>query len=162
MAPVAVAVAAALDASNARPRPSRGARSTDRVGYGGGLGRATRGEKKTSKYLSGCVDNLRGIVLVLVLDHLAKRVLNGRIVAVYKMAVDKLHRHTRLAWGVRQYVLRAACCGLHVKVAHATRLDVPTALLPTMAIFLCLGGAMVLRRRRGIDEGVGMATGWPG
>lgn len=42
-------------------------------------------------------------------------------------------------------MLRAACCGLHVKeVAHATRLDVPTALLPTMAIFLCLGGAMVL------------------
>lgn len=55
------------------------------------------GRKEKLKYLSSGIDNLGGIILVLVLDHFAKSVLNGWIVAVDKVAVDELHRHTRLA-----------------------------------------------------------------
>ena len=59
--------------------------------------RGGAGRKENLTYLSGCIDNLGGIVLVLVLDHFAKSVLNGGIVAVDEVAVDELHRHTRLA-----------------------------------------------------------------
>jgi hypothetical protein len=61
-----------------------------------------RGEKKSSKYLTGRVYNLGRKLLVLVPDHLAEGVLNGRVVAVDKVAVDELHRQTRLACIVGQ------------------------------------------------------------
>lgn len=35
--------------------------------------------------------------MILPLDHLAESVLDGRVVAVDKVTVDELHRHTRLA-----------------------------------------------------------------
>jgi len=61
---------------------------------------AMRGEKKTSKYLAGRVDNLSRIILVLVSYQLAECVLNSRIVAVDKVAVNELHRQTRLSCAV--------------------------------------------------------------
>lgn len=64
---------------------------------------ATRcGEKEILKYLASSIDNLRCKVLVLVTNHLAERVLNSWIVAVDKVAVDELHRQTRLACAVCQ------------------------------------------------------------
>lgn len=58
-----------------------------------------RGSKrKMGKYLSCSIDNLGCIVLVLVANNLAKSILNGRIVAVDKVAVDELYRQTRLAY----------------------------------------------------------------
>lgn len=93
-------------------------------------------------YLASRIDDLSRIVLVLVLDHLAERILDGRVVAVDKVPVDELHRQTRLACAPsRQY---AVCWYLHVKPARASGNHVPTALLPTMATFLCLGGGAIL------------------
>jgi len=43
------------------------------------------------------VNDLSREVLILPLDHLAESVLDGRVVAVDKVTVDELHRHTRLA-----------------------------------------------------------------
>jgi hypothetical protein len=63
---------------------------------------AMRGEKKSSKYLTSRIYNLGCKVLVLVPDHLAECVLNGRVVAVDKVAINELHRQTRLACIVRQ------------------------------------------------------------
>jgi hypothetical protein len=104
------------------------------------------GGKENLWYLSRRIDNLSRILLVLILDHLAESILNRRIVAVYEMTIDELHRHTRLAWtqtGVSMLLCLLAT--LHVKLAQATRNNnVPTALLPTMATFLCLGGAILL------------------
>jgi len=104
---------------------------------------ATRcGEKEILKYLASGIDNLRCKVLVLVANHLAERILNSWVVAVDKVAVDKLHRQTRLACAVCQlgtsHMLRNA---------QAEALDKehsPTALLPTMATFLCLGAGILL------------------
>ena len=93
-------------------------------------------------YLASRIDDLSRIVLVLVLDHLAESILDGRVVAVDKVPVDELHRQTRLACApARQYVV---CWYLHVKPARASGNHVPTALLPTMATFLCLGGGAIL------------------
>jgi len=47
--------------------------------------------------LASGVDDLGGKLLVLVPNDLAERVLDGRVVAVDKVAVDELHRQTRLA-----------------------------------------------------------------
>jgi len=47
--------------------------------------------------LASSIDNLGRKFLILVFDHLAKRVLDGRIVAVYEVTVDELNRQTRLA-----------------------------------------------------------------
>jgi len=85
-------------------------------------------------YLASGVDDLGGKLLVLVPNDLAERVLDGRVVAVDKVAVDELHRQTRLAcW--------------HAAVSHVVGsllvLNSPTARLPTMAIFLCLGAGIV-------------------
>jgi hypothetical protein len=103
---------------------------------------AMRGVKKSSKYLTSRVYNLGCKVLVLVADHLAEGVLNGRVVAVDKVAIDKLHCQTRLACIVGQsgtsHMLPSAQAGAGPG-QHS-----PTALLPTMAIFLCLGAGMLL------------------
>jgi hypothetical protein len=50
------------------------------------------GRKKSSKYLTRRIYDLGCKVLVFVPDHLAECVLNGRVVAVDKVAVDELHR----------------------------------------------------------------------
>ena len=48
-------------------------------------------------YLSGGVNDFRGKVLALVLDHTAKGILDCRIVALDKMAIDKLDSERRFA-----------------------------------------------------------------
>lgn len=55
-----------------------------------------------STYLSCSVDNLCGIVLPLVPNQFAKRILDGRVVALDKVAVDELDRERRLACGTQQ------------------------------------------------------------
>jgi hypothetical protein len=60
------------------------------------------GRKKSSKYLTSGIDNLRRKVLVLISNHLAKCVLNSRIVAIDKVAIDELHRQTGFACAVCQ------------------------------------------------------------
>jgi hypothetical protein len=50
-----------------------------------------QGQKKSSQYLTGRVYNLGCKLLVIVPNHLAEGVLNGRVVAVDKVAVDELH-----------------------------------------------------------------------
>lgn len=54
-------------------------------------------KEKGQMYLASSIDNLGRKFLILVFDHLAKRVLDGRIVAVYEVTVDELNRQTRLA-----------------------------------------------------------------
>lgn len=61
-----------------------------------------RGEKEVCKYLSSGVDDLGRKVLVLVANELAECVLYGRVIAVHEVAVDKLHRQTRLSCAPRQ------------------------------------------------------------
>ena len=48
-------------------------------------------------HLTGCIDNLRRKFLPLVLDELAKGILDGRVVALDEVTVDELHREGRLA-----------------------------------------------------------------
>lgn len=45
---------------------------------------------RSASYLTGSIDNLGGVVLALVSDHLAEGVLNGRVVALDEVAVDEL------------------------------------------------------------------------
>jgi hypothetical protein len=90
------------------------------------------------KYLAGGIDDLGRKVLVLISNHLAERVLDGGIVAVDKVAIDKLHRQTRLACAPCQ------CGTSHMLSSECVGHDLPTALLPTMAIFLCLGAGMLV------------------
>lgn len=60
-----------------------------------------RGTRKwSSKYLASCVDDFSCKVLVLVADHLAEGVLDGRVVALDEMAVDELNRQARLAYNM--------------------------------------------------------------
>jgi hypothetical protein len=70
------------------------------VHFGSALGWG--GEHENLAYLASGVDNLGSIVLVLPTDHLAKRILNSGIVAIDKVPVDELDRHTRLAWSIRR------------------------------------------------------------
>jgi hypothetical protein len=95
------------------------------------------------KYLASSVDNLRRKVLVLVANHLAERILNGWVVAVDKVAIDELHRQTRLACTVCQSDASRMLGNVHA--AARVEEHSPTALLPTMATFLCLGAGMLLR-----------------
>jgi hypothetical protein len=111
-----------------------------RVMVGCGDARRDAGGKKSSKYLTGRIDNLRCKVLVLIPDHLAEGVLNCRIVAVDKVAVHELHRHTRLACCVRQ----SGTSHMLAQTTRNLRDHSPTARLPTMATFLCLGAGMLL------------------
>jgi hypothetical protein len=112
------------------------------VWVGHGDGGRDAGRKKSSKYLACSIDNLRRKVLVLITNHLAKGILNRRIIAVDKVAIDELHRQTRLACAVCQsgtsHMLQTA------QAAALGRKHSPTALLPTMAIFLCLGAGILL------------------
>ena len=55
----------------------------------GSLGRILA--DKLSAYLARRIDNLRRKVLTTVFDYFAERVLDGGIVAIYKMAIHKLH-----------------------------------------------------------------------
>lgn len=48
-------------------------------------------------YLTSGVDNFSRKLLVLIPDHFAESILDGRVVAVDEMPVDELHRQTRLA-----------------------------------------------------------------
>jgi hypothetical protein len=94
----------------------------------GGAWRSRRdaGRKKSSKYLACGIDDLRCKVLVLVANHLAERVLDSRVVAVDKVAVDELHRQTRLACGVCQsgtsHMLRNAQAEADCRAATHRRL----------------------------------------
>lgn len=92
--PVSNVLAVTLQAL-CNPAMPIGSASAAWVGWGEDLA-MLRGERKLV-YLAGGIDDLRGKVLVLVANHLAEGVLNGRVVAVDKVAVDKLHRETRLA-----------------------------------------------------------------
>jgi hypothetical protein len=97
-------------------------------GANGAIYRDTmQGEKKSSQYLTGRVYNLGRKLLVLVPNHIAEGVLNGRVVSVDKVAVDQLPCQTRLACMASQsgtsqisHALAKACPGQHS----------PTALLP--------------------------------
>lgn len=115
---------------------------------GGGAWRIAtvmRGERNVAKYLASRVDDLSCEVLVFIPDDLAECVLNGRVVTVHEVTVDKLHRQTRLACAACQrstsHMLRGTLARTR---APAYKQHSPTALLPTMAIFLCLGAGMVL------------------
>lgn len=56
------------------------------------------GRKEKLMYLSRRIDDLCRKILILVPNQFAKSVLDGRIVAVDEVAVDKLHGQTRFAW----------------------------------------------------------------
>lgn len=119
-----------------------------------GVRAATRcGERGKVMYLPSRIDNLCCKVLVLIPDHLAESILNGWIVAVDKVAVDELHRETRLACAqLHQLLVQEACEGQWA--GHS-----PTALLPTMAIFLCLGaGILLLAFCEGREEAARLAS----
>jgi len=89
-------------------------------------------QKARAAYLAGGIDDLGRIFLILIADDLAERVLDGGVVALYKVTVDELHRQARFAWAVRSMQ----------RIQGQENL--PTALLPTMAILRCLGPAMVV------------------
>lgn len=57
------------------------------------------GEERKIMYLASGIDDLCCKVLILVPDHLAEGILDSRIIAIDKVAVDELHRETRLACG---------------------------------------------------------------
>lgn len=104
---------------------------------------AGAGSKENLTYLTSSVDDLSSEILVFPLDHLAECVFDSRIVAVDKVTVDELHRHTGLACIVLVSYMRALKLqSVHVVAYNCTCL--PTARLPTMAIFLCFGGAGIL------------------
>jgi hypothetical protein len=104
---------------------------------------AAAGSKENLTYLTSSIDDLRREVLVLPLDHFAERVLDSRVITIDKVAVDELHRHTGLACTIRvSYIRVVKVQSVHVKAHECACL--PTALLPTMAIFLCFGGAGIL------------------
>lgn len=62
-----------------------------------------RGNKEGEEraYLAGGIDDLGGVVLVLIPDDFAEGVLDGGVVALDKVAVDELHRQARFAYAVR-------------------------------------------------------------
>ena len=66
---------------------------------------AMQDQRNLGSYLSCSVYNLCRKVLVLVANDLAEGVLNGWIVAIYKVAVDELNRQTRLAYSACQTAL---------------------------------------------------------
>jgi hypothetical protein len=60
--------------------------------------RDSAGEKRSQSYLSGGIDNLGRKVLALVPYNLAESILDGGVIALDEVAVDKLHRQTRFAY----------------------------------------------------------------
>jgi hypothetical protein len=99
--------------------------------------RDSAGEKRSQSYLSGGIDNLGRKVLALVPYNLAKSILDGGVIALDKVAVDKLHRQTRFAY----FALQSAP-QLRRREIQGTS-NSPTALLPTMATLRCLGAGML-------------------
>ena len=59
----------------------------------------SRSSERIATYLAGRVDDLASIVLALVADNLAKRVLDRGIVALDEVAVHKLDRERGFACG---------------------------------------------------------------
>jgi len=49
--------------------------------------------------LSSCINDLRGVILPLVLDHTTEGIFNGWIIAFDEMSIDELHRERRFADG---------------------------------------------------------------
>lgn len=83
-----------------------------------------------SAYLTRRVDYFSREVLTSVLDHIAEGVLNRRVIALHKVALDELHRQRRFA-----------CSNQLPRDREELRCSSPTDRLPTMAIFRCFGGA---------------------
>jgi hypothetical protein len=52
---------------------------------------------KNASYLSSCVNNLRSIVLAFVLYDTAESILNGRVITLHKVSIDKLDRERRFS-----------------------------------------------------------------
>lgn len=83
---------------------------------------ARAGEKENLTYLASSINDLGRKVLVLPLDHLAERILDSRVIAIDKVAVDELHRHTRLACTNsrqlhrRWQVTERACCSSQLRM----------------------------------------------
>lgn len=59
-------------------------------------------------YLASGVDNFCRKLLSLVTDGLAKRVLDGRVVAIDEVSVDELDGKRRLAWVVAEGSAKAS------------------------------------------------------
>lgn len=91
-------------------------------------------------HLTGSVDDFGGVLLSFELDNFAKSILNGRIVALYKMSIDELDRQGRFA-----------CCASISQIPTCrdenSMKSIPTDRLPTIAIFLCFGGAVGILAR---------------
>ena len=82
------------------------------------------GEKRKRVYLASGIDDLGCKVLVLVANHLAECVLNSRVVAVDKVAVDKLHRETRLSCrALDQLLARETGTGCIRALTHGSAAD---------------------------------------
>lgn len=85
--------------------------------------------------LSRGVDHLNGEVVVAVADDLAEGVFDGRVVRVDEVAVDVLDCEGGFAWSIH---VSGSCYtdggGVQGKMGGR---DVPTDLLPTMAILRC-------------------------
>lgn len=88
------------------------------------------GRPGLSAYLTRRVDYFSREVLTSVLDHIAEGVLNRRVIALHKVALDELHRQRRFA-----------CSNQLPRDRVELRCSSPTDRLPTMAIFRCFGGA---------------------
>lgn len=94
--------------------------------------------------LAGGVDHLDGEVVVAVADHFAEGVFDGRVVRVDKVAVDVLDCEGGFAWrvdvleglGLSREMCTAAGSGCSGEDRRVGR-NVPTDLLPTMAILRC-------------------------
>lgn len=82
--------------------------------------RRDAGRKEMLMYLTGRVDNLSRVVLVLPPDQLAERIFYSRIVAVDKVAIDKLHSERGLSCTVcKSWYLSHALGRARLKPKHA-------------------------------------------
>lgn len=98
--------------------------------------------------LTCSIDNLGGKFSAFVLDDFAECVFNGRVVALHKVAVDKLDRQRRFAYTMVSIVIAATLIGLQTGclqfVGGIEKIIIPTERLPTMAILRCFGGVGIL------------------
>lgn len=104
--------------------------------------------------LACCVDHLNGKVMVTVADDLAERVLDSRVVRVDEVTVDILDREGGFAWKRSRLLEERLFCGVHACRWKEFWEDVPTDLLPTMAILrcFCCGGMVSIDSERGLRE----------
>ena len=70
-------------------------------------------------YLASGINDLSGIFLAFILDNLAKRILNRRIIALHEMPVHELHRERRFA-----------CCTRPLAASHIFCTLSPTPIQP--------------------------------